>query len=225
VTDPLVYNAPLGDDRAAALVAQVLAVEPVTVADLGCGRGAFLLDVLAAGAGAGTSASAGVRGVGVDTDTDALAAAQRAAAERGLSERVTFVAADAPVWVAAPDVDVDVAISVGATHAFGDLTALLRALPGRRVLVGDAFYARAADAWCVETFGALAPGTDAVREIARAAGWRVSDLAVSTLAEWDEFEARWRAGVDADFARQRKDEYEAHYRGVLGFAWLVLDKT
>jgi SAM-dependent methyltransferase len=219
VTDPLTYNAPLSATRAGALVDEVLETEPATVVDFGCGRGALLLDVLVAGAGAG------MRGIGVDTDEGALAAAQRVAAERGVADRVMFVASDAQEWLASAAVDVDVAISVGATHAFGDLAALLRALPGPRLLVGDAFFARSPDDWCVETFGELPQGTDAVREVARAAGWRVTDLGVSTLEEWDEFEARWRAGVDADFARQRKEEYEAHYRGVLGFVWLVLDRA
>jgi hypothetical protein len=30
---------------------------------------------------------------------------------------------------------------------------------------------------------------------------------------------------NAPLARQRKRKYEAHYRGVLGFAWLVLDRA
>jgi SAM-dependent methyltransferase len=213
------YNAPLGAPRAAALVARVLEVEPATVVDFGCGRGAFLLDVLVAGAD--------VCGFGIDTDEPALTAARRAAVERGAADHVTFLASDAGAWIAgaAVDVDVDVAISVGATHAFGGLAPTLGALPGRRIVVGDAFFARAPDEWCGETFGELPQGTDAVREIVRPTGLRVADLGVSTLEEWDEFEANWRAGVDADFARQRKREYEAHYRGVLGFVWLVLDRA
>ena len=99
------------------------------------------------------------------------------------------------------------------------------ALPGRRAIVGDAFFARAPDAWCVETFGELPEGTDAVRAVVRGNGWSVAEFGVSTLEEWDTFEAKWRAGVEASYAAQRKAEYEEHYRGVLGFVWLVLDRA
>jgi len=221
MTDPLTYNAPLGARRAGGLVAQVLAVAPATVVDLGCGRGALLLDVLEAGADAGL----GVRGIGIDVDEGALAAAQRAATDRNVADRATFVASDARAWLAEPGTDVDVSISIGASHAFGDLAALLQALPGGRAIVGDGFFARTPDEWCVETFGDLARGTDAVREIVRGNGWRTAEFAVSTPEEWDEFEADWRAGVEASYAAQRKTEYEEHYRGVLGFAWLVLDRS
>ena len=52
---------------------------------------------------------------------------------------------------------------------------------------------------------------------------------MSTLAEWDAFEAGWRAGLEASgdaeavaFAAQRRREYEDGYRGAIGFSWLVL---
>ena len=58
---------------------------------------------------------------------------------------------------------------------------------------------------------------------------RIERDEVSTLAEWDAFEAGWRAGLEAAtdpeavaFAERRRREYEDGYRGAIGFSWLVL---
>jgi SAM-dependent methyltransferase len=206
-------NAPLGAERAQELVARVLDVQPDVVADFGCGRGEFLLDVLAAGRE--------VRGVGVDVDDVALAAAQEAAAARGLDARATFVVEDAST----AKVACDVSICIGASHAFGGLAAMLDALPGKRAIVGDAYWAQEPDEWCRETFGELPDGLVGVRDVVGATEWRATQVDASTLDEWDAFEATWRLGVEPTFAAQRKDEYETRYRGVLGFAWLVLDRS
>jgi methyltransferase family protein len=210
--DALRCNAPLGDERAQQLVAQVLAVEPAVVADFGCGRGEFLLEVLAA--------SVAPRGVGIDLDDDAIAAAREGAAARGLAGRSTFAVGDA----SSANVQCDVAVCIGASHAFGGLREMLDALPGRRAIVGDGFWAQEPDAWCRETFGVLPEGLDGVRAVVATTSRRVTQVAASTLAEWDAFEATWRLGVEPAFAARRKDEYETRYRGVLGFAWLVLDR-
>jgi len=52
---------------------------------------------------------------------------------------------------------------------------------------------------------------------------------VFTLAEWDDFESDWRAGIERlgtpaarAFADQRRDGYLSGYRGVVGFGWLIL---
>ena len=57
------FNAPLGEPRAAELVGWLASVEPATVLDLGCGTGELLLRTVAATAAAGT---------GVDVDAAAL---------------------------------------------------------------------------------------------------------------------------------------------------------
>ena len=207
------FNAPLADARAARLVERVLEVEPDVVVDFGCGRGALLLTVVAA--------DARVRGVGIDIDESALDDARETARTQGLAERVTFVAAEARAY----DGDADVAIDIGASHAFGGLAPMLERLPGQRAIVGDGYWAAAPDTWCVGTFGELPADLDEVRNVAAATGWRVTDLDVSTLDEWDTFESAWRAGVTPEVAARRKAEYDQRYRGVLGFAWLVLDRV
>ena len=74
---------------------------------------------------------------------------------------------------------------------------------------------------------------------ASAAGWRVVHLTTADQREWDEFESGWRAGREEWLASNPSDpraaevrtsidarlmEYLDVYRGVLGFAYLVLRK-
>ncbi len=217
----LTFNAPLSDERATALI-QALPISPGHhVLDLGCGWGELLLRIIAA--------HPATTGTGVDTAKEALDRGVRAAAERGLHERVEFVEAPLETFV---DI-ADVVVCVGASHAFGGPDDALRLLgetvtPGGRVLFGDGFWATEPTAAALETIGAM-PTRDGLRAMARAAGFRIEQDEASTLAEWDAFEENWRAGLessaDADavaFAATRKREYEQGYREALGFAWLVL---
>lgn len=74
-------------------------------------------------------------------------------------------------------------------------------------------------------------------DVSRAAGWRVIHMSVSDQQEWDDFESTSRAGWQewllANDSDQRAEEirewidarehqYIHDYRGVLGFAYLVL---
>ncbi len=215
----LVFNAPLGETRAARLVELLGAGTPPTVADLGCGTGELLLRVCEA---------TGAHGVGIDLDADALAEARAAAAARGLAERVTFEDGDLTAW----DGSADAVISVGAAHAWGGTSEALEGLrarvaPGGRVLLGDGVWMREPKPDAVLMFGEL---PDLAGLCAMAADpFRVIHHAVSTLDEWDDFESRWRQGLElADdqalqaFADERRRQYLEGYRDVLGFAWLVL---
>jgi len=127
----------------------------------------------------------------------------------------------------------DIVVCVGSSHAFGGPADALHWLrqsvaPGGRVLYGDAFWAAEPSAMALEAIGGL-PRRDDVHTAARAAGFRIERDETSTLAEWDAFEAGWRAGLEASvdpeavaFAAQRRREYEDGYRGAIGFSWLVL---
>jgi hypothetical protein len=73
--------------------------------------------------------------------------------------------------------------------------------------------------------------------LATAIGWRVLGLSTADQREWDEFESTWRLGrqeqliaqaggegsdaIAAEVEQQLMD-YVGVYRGVLGFAYLVL---
>ena len=74
-------------------------------------------------------------------------------------------------------------------------------------------------------------------EACRSAGWRVIHMSVADQREWDDFESTFRAGrqewllahaADSraadvrDWLDARERQYIGVYRGVLGFAYLVL---
>jgi cyclopropane fatty-acyl-phospholipid synthase-like methyltransferase len=217
----LSFNAPLSEERARALVAALPISPGHHVLDLGCGWGELLLRILAAHPAS--------TGTGVDTAKDALDRGVRAAARRGMHERVEFVEADAATFVDLADIVVAVASSQAFAGLAGALDWLRQSVtPGGRVLYGDGFWAAEPTPAALETIGEL-PGLDDVRAAARAAGFRIERDEVSTLAEWDAFEAAWRARLEASadpeavaFAAKRRREYEDGYRGAIGFSWLVL---
>jgi cyclopropane fatty-acyl-phospholipid synthase-like methyltransferase len=215
----LIFNAPLGEARAAALVAQAAAIGPATALDLGCGWGELLLRVCEA---------TGAQGTGVDEEGDGLERGRALAAARGLADRVIFVAGDCTRWQGTADV----VLCVAASHAWGGHQGMFDALsghvaPGGRVLVGDGYFAAPPSDDLREWFGDL----PSLAELCDAAAERFAVLhhSASTPDEWDEFESRWRAGLETSedpealaFAAQRRREYLDGYRGVSGMAWLVL---
>lgn len=213
-------NAPMGRRRMDHLADLVADVSPVQVVDLGCGAGAFVRQVALAVPEA--------RCTGVDLDPVVIDRARRLTSRAGLEGRVGFIVADAAEW----GTTVDGVLCVGASHAWGGSAPMLQALrsvtaPGGIAVVGDGFWAQEPDQWCRETFGSL-PSLDGLVAMAGEAGWRVAETDRSTLAEWDHFETTWTGGVTAmgtpeaiAFAEGRAAGY-ARYRGVLGFAWLVL---
>lgn len=217
----LTFNAPLSEERASALVAALPISPGHHVLDLGCGWGELLLRILAA--------HPATTGTGVDTAKEALDRGVRAAARRGLHERVEFVEADAATFVDLADI----VVCVAGSHAFGGADDALHWLrqsvaPGGRVLYGDGFWATEPTAAALEAIGEL-PRLENARAAAEAAGFRIERDEASTLREWDAFEAGWRAGLEASpdqeavaFAAQRRREYEDGYRGAIGFCWLVL---
>ena len=217
----LTFNAPLSEERADALVAALPISPGHHVLDLGCGWGELLLRILAA--------HPATTGTGVDTGKEALDRGVLAAAGRGLSSRVEFVEAPAETFVDLADV----VVCVASSHAFGGHVPALEALrqsitPGGRVLYGDGFWATPPSPAALASIGELRR-LDELHGAARAAGFRIERDEVSTLAEWDAFEAGWRAGLEASsdpeavaFAAERRREYEDGYRGAIGFGWLVL---
>ncbi|MFE6971013.1 methyltransferase domain-containing protein [Isoptericola sp. NPDC057653] len=217
----LTFNSPLGAARVADLLERLAPPAPdARVLDLGCGSGELLLRLCA---------RHGLAGDGVDKHPGDLERARRGAAERGLGDRVAFHEADASAW----DGTAPVVLNVGAGYIWGDAPDAFAALhrhtaPGGLLLFGDGVYEAEPDADVRRDFGDL-PDLAGLARAATDAGLRVLHAATSTQAEWDDFESDWRAGIERvgtpgarAFADRRRDEYLGGYRGVVGFAWLVL---
>lgn len=188
--------------------------------DLGCGNGELLLRLCE---------THGIAGDGVERDASDGKQARLRATELGVSDRVTFHSADAATW----DRPADLIVNVGAGYIWGDTAQALAALhrltmPGGKLLFADGFYQASASDQVRETFGEL-PDLATLTQLTVDAGFRPLHVAVSTVAEWDDFESDWRAGIERlgtpdarAFADQRRDEYLNGYRNILGFGWLIL---
>lgn len=224
------WNAPLSVEHAELLMERLDVRPGVHVADLCCGWGELLLRVV------GRTGQA--TGTGVDTDARALSRARRLAAERHLDGQVQFTEADVSRW----NGTADRVLCVGASHALGGtssaLGALAKVVPGRgRLLFGDGYWETAPTAAATEMFGEQVLPLAGLLEACRSAGWRVIHMSVASQLEWDDFESTFRAGRQEwlvahsgdsratgvrDWLDARERQYVEVYRGVLGFAYLVL---
>jgi SAM-dependent methyltransferase len=179
-----------------------------------------------------------VTAIGVDQDPVALARGGERAAGLGLETRVEFVPGAAEQW----SEPADRVVCIGASQAWGGAARALEALtglvrPGGRLLFGDGCWERPPTGAAMARFGdSVLPLAELVT-LAMGIGWRVLALSTADQREWDDFESTWRLGrqewlltqdageaseqVAAEVERQLT-EYVGVYRGVLGFAYLVL---
>jgi len=226
----LTWNTPLSETHAGDLLGRLELASAHRILDLGCGRGKLLLRAL------GRAPAA--HGVGVDRDRWELDQGRASAKESGLEERVTFVAHDATKY----DGTADRVMCIGAAHAWGGTATALarlrdRTVPKGLLLFGDGFWTRSPSRRLLETFGAQEGSLEAIADRAKAAGWRVVHADTADQSEWDSFEESSYRGLErfarrapdhplANAAREmavrRRKEYYDGYRGVLGFAYLIL---
>lgn len=222
----LTFNSPLSQLHADELINHLDLTKNTSVVDLGCGWGEFLIQI---------SLKTGAECTGVDTDESCLQRGSQIADSRGAS--VTFLNKSADQWHG----ETHRAICIGSSHAFGGTKAmyssLAKVVPTGRVLVGDMCWERPPTQAALDIFGDEVPMLVDLVKMARDAGWKVLHLTTSDQREWDGFESKHRAGLrkwlienpEADEAKEveeqqngREMDYLMHYRGVLGFAWLVL---
>ncbi|GAA4081925.1 SAM-dependent methyltransferase [Nonomuraea soli] len=229
------FNAPLSEERARHLVAELAKRAPATITDFGCGWGELLLRLL--------EAVPGATGLGIERHEPDLDRARRNAVARGLEGRASFTAGDA----AGHDTPSDLVLSVGAYQAFGTIPealAVLRKLvaPGGRLLFAAEFWERVPDE---ERLARMWPGTTAADCVelpelvdqAVAAGFRPLRVERATRGEWEAFESCFTAELEewlldnpghaqADEVRAKADELRAlwlrGHRDVMGFAYLIL---
>jgi len=226
------FNSPLSDRRVTQIIRTLQPLDGARVVDIGCGWAELLLRIAAA--------EPSVTAAGVDTDRNAIEHGRANAIARGVGDRVELHIADVSRWRAAP---ADVAICIGASHAWGGTAAALDALglmlrPGGRVLLGEGFWMRtptdaAVAALDGEKLGSLADLVDLIVEH----GLRPLAVSEASTDEWDAFESgfalaweRWLLAnpddPEADQIRAQADEHRSRwlrgYRGYLGFAYLTL---
>ncbi len=233
------WNAPLSGEHAALLLDRLDLRAGLQITDLGCGWGELLLRAVHRAA-ADPSPARPSRGTGVDTDAGALDRGRALARQRHLDQQVDFIEAEAASW---PD-PADRVLCVGASHAFGGTGPALQALkqvtaPGGRLLFGDGYWAGVPTAAATAIFGDDTPSLPELLELARDTGWRVIHLSTADQREWDDFESTFRAGRqewllahgDDPRAAELRDwldaserEYVGTYRGLLGFAYLILSR-
>lgn len=225
----LTFNAPLSDTRADALALRLAAASPVTVLDVGCGWAELLLRVVGAAPGA--------RGLGVDTDERHLRRGREAAAERGLSDRVTLAN------LAASEVDepADVVLCVGSSHAFGENAEMalqrLRRLvkPGGRLVLGEGTWEVRGPVEPQRVWEDVVelPSIAGLTDIAVAQGYRTLWIEQASEDELFAFESgyladleEWLLAHDDVEVRQRADDHRSRwlhgYRNAFGFAYLTL---
>ncbi|GAB2578035.1 SAM-dependent methyltransferase [Paractinoplanes abujensis] len=205
------------------------------ILDLGCGQAAWAMQALAHCPDGHADA--------VDTNPYALERAEAAAGMRELADRLTLHERDARTYV--PDGDYDLVLCVGSTTVLGGFAQTLD-VAGRHanahgiLIVGERFWEAPPT---TEALAALdVKPTDltdlpGLIDAAGAAGWHPVYAHVSDPAEWDDYEWSWTGSVsewaldnpghpDAaelqHLARTRRAHWLRGYRGLLGFATLVL---
>jgi hypothetical protein len=226
------FNSPLSDAKAYDLIGSLRLRPGDRVVDYGCGWAELLLRAV--------EHQPGVAGLGVDSDDHAVTRGRRNVEARGLTTRVALESADVTTWETEP---ADVAISIGASHAWGGTKDTLDAMrarvrPGGTLLLGDGFWERTPGPKSLEIFGEGEFGTLAeLVDLAMTRGYRLLSLATASLDEWDSFESRWCASRErwllenpdhpqADEVRSIVDDHRdgwlKSYRGEFGLAYLTL---
>ncbi len=232
------WNTPLSAEHAGLLMDRLDLRPGLRITDLGCGWGELLLQVAARAATVGDSGARQTSVTGVDTDAAALGRARCLARQRHLDQHAEFTQADAAAWRGTADR----VLCVGASHAFGGtgpaLKALTQVIPaGGRLLFGDGYWASTPSPAAMGIFGEAVLSLPQLLEACRATGWRVIHMSTADQREWDDFESTFRAGTQEwllthsddpraaevrDWLDTRERQYVEIYRGVLGFAYLIL---
>lgn len=224
----MLWNSPLGEPHSDELLEQMRFSSATSIVDLGCGWGELLLRAVA---------RTGAKGTGVDTDNLALDRGKREAQKRGID--INFVCQSAANWQDSQDR----AICIGSSHTLGGSRAMLQRLaeivPKGRVLVGDSFWERQPTDIAREMHGDDIPMLIDLVTMCRETGWEILSLTTADQREWDNFESSHRAGLrewiienpDSPRAQEmreqldeRERDYIMNYRGLLGFAYLVLGR-
>jgi hypothetical protein len=104
-------------------------------------------------------------------------------------------------------------------------------------MFGDGYWISTPSAAATSIFGDAVLPLPQLLESCRAAGWRVIHMSTADQREWDDFEFTFRAGRQEwllthsadprtaevrEWLDTRERQYIEIYRGILGFAYLIL---
>lgn len=207
-----------------------------SVLDVGCGRGALLMDIVE---------KSGGRGIGIDIDADSIHAASADASTRALSPRVSFRICSAEEFSA--DARFDLACCVGASHACGGFREALEYLLERSasdgyLLCGEGFWRRTPDPEYLAHIGASAEEMGSHQdniEIASSLDLSPAWCMVTTDQTWDEYEGLYRLAMldylrrhphdpDHDAFMERSEHWYRGYlkwgRETMGFAMYLFHR-
>lgn len=227
----LLWNTPLSQAHANALLNNLDLKTGISIVDIGCGWGELLLRATA-------RVDPLVIATGIDTDQLLLDRGKRNAANQN-NLPVEFIQQRAEEF----QEEQDRAICIGASHAFGGTRAMLLRLaeivPQGRVLVGDMCWEKSPTEEAKAIFGDGVLSLADLAALCRETGWDVLSLTTADQREWDQFESGLRAGPRGwllanpgdpraagvrEEQNRREHEYLTQYRGVLGMAYLVLGR-
>lgn len=204
----LLWNAPISEAKMSRLFASLELRADQRVLDVGCGCGEVLIRL---------AERYTIRGTGIDTSSKHLAEANRRASGRVPEAAIQFIEADAQA-LSMDSESFDLAICMGATHAFGlggeaFRNALVQMIslvvPGGLLLVADGYMKQAATPEYRKLLGDTMP--DEMTHAANVAtGEEVGLIPLAAWAssddEWDEFEWTYQRIVEQKAAHRPEDE-------------------
>ncbi len=234
----LAYLNPLSGARLAAVTSLIDPPDGGLYLDIGCGKGTYLMDLLAARPGA--------RGLGLDINPHFAAIAEAEACRRGVPDRVSFILGSAEQHLPQAG-SVSVLVSHGASQALGGVepflaTAARLLARGGLLILGEAHWRRPPDPAYLAILGG---GPDEISDhrgtaaLAQSAGFDLLASMTASDEEWDWYEGYYcRNRLDwarrypaealaADLAARARSWHEAYLtwgRTTLGFGLYLLRK-
>jgi hypothetical protein len=205
---------PIAPERLTALVERSPLRPGDHVLEIGCGKAAFLVELLARWPG--------VTAEGFDRNPWFLAEGRAAAEAAGgdVLRRLSLVETDIPAALIA-DRAASMTVAMGATGVYdgsqaGTLAGLAAATrPGGTVVFGDGLWIREPSAAGLRAFGMahdeLVDGPDGFAALGVEAGLEVLDVEVVSDAEWDAYETAYAESIASWAAADRDDPDRAEF--------------
>lgn len=197
------YLNPIGAETMERVMGMLDLPPGARIFEAGCGKGELLVRL---------AERFGCAAVGVDVNPAFLRAAREKGRTRAPQADLRFLEMKALEFTAEPQ-SFDLAVAIGASHAYGDYLRTLTALgglvgPGGWVLVGEGYWKRPPDPGYLAALGAsadeLCGHEENVTRVA-AMGFVPAFTTVSGDAEWDAYEGLYHRTVEAYVAAHPED--------------------